>query len=420
MEHSVNDNTTPERIAQLLFLQLQEPLSAAEQQELDQWQAQSPEHREAVKALTDTTYLQQELQKLQKLKMAVDKGLQEKGVLSTIEANKLLADSRKPQVHKVHFLRRPWLRYAAAIVVLLGGIGIVWKLSRPARNEGAVATTDVKAQEIQPGGNKAILTIDNRSINLSNNKTGIAVDAYINYTDGERIATAGQMLALSTPRGGQYQAVLPDGSKAWLNAASSIRFPSQFTGNTREVEITGEVYLEVTKNPKRPFIVHTSKTTIQVLGTRFNVNAYEDENMEKTTLIEGSVRLTLAPLSSSVAGISPGRNTESIVLKPDQQAIIETEVPGSAQDYKIKVINRQSEAAIAWKNGLFDFTNQDLPTVMRQLERWYDIRVRYQGAIPVYRFKGKMDRSLDLPELLEALSAMGIKYRLEQRILIIL
>lgn len=305
--------------------------------------------------------------------------------------------------HRVRFMPAYWVRYAAAVLLLVGA-AVWWEISRSTRNDDAAVTTASKNQDVQPGTNRAILTIGNQSVTLSNSKTGIAVGNAITYNDGEKIvgylssATA-DLIQLATPRGGQYQAVLPDGSRVWLNAASGIRFPSKFTGNKREIEVNGEVYLEVAKNSKQPFYVHTHKTTVQVLGTSFNINAYEDEQTERTTLIDGSVRVI-------------PNNGKGVILQPGQQSVL-------TQDAQLTTQQAGIEKTLAWKNGLFDFNNTDFTAVMRQLERWYDIEVKYEGVAPKLEFRGAMQRNLTLTQLVSILKKMEINYRLEDRTLII-
>lgn len=302
-------------------------------------------------------------------------------------------------VHRIHFLKTSWFRYAAAIILIAGaatavGIFINNRSANLPEAWGSKGKTD-----ITPGINKAILTIGNdKPIDLATNKSGITVSNSITYTDGEKIADAGEILQLKTPRGGQYQAVLPDGTKVWLNAASSIKFPSKFTGNERSVEIDGEVYLEVSKNSNHPFFVHTNRTTIEVLGTSFNVNAYADEESDKTTLIDGSVKVK--------------SDKEGVILKPGQQAIINNQV-----NQRLVVQTTDVDKVMAWKNGFFNFTGADLLTVMHQLERWYDIQVKYEGEIPKFSFRGRLDRNVNLSEVLDILDKMGVKFKVEGRTL---
>nr|WP_240966056.1 FecR family protein [Pseudoflavitalea sp. G-6-1-2] len=198
---------------------------------------------------------------------------------------------------------------------------------------------------------------------------------------------------MSTPRGRQFQLRLPDGSAVWLNAASTIRYPAAFAGNERKVELTGEAYFEVAPDQQRPFRVLTPKQQIEVMGTHFNVNAYADEPLEQTTLIEGSVKV-----SGAVSQLSK-------LLTPDHQA--------SVSDGAITVTKLDTGPVIAWKNGLFCFVNANVPGVMRQLSRWYDIEVQYEGKIPDRVFAGKMQRDLTLNEMLNLLSSLNLNFKLE-------
>lgn len=302
--------------------------------------------------------------------------------------------------HRVHFLREwSW----AAAIILVSSIGAYF-LATNKKNKATTVTTQTVVA-IRPGINRALLTIGNaRPIDLSDNKTGIVVGAAITYNDGERIADAGQILQLATPRGGQYQAVLPDGTKVWLNAASSIRFPAKFAPDKREVEVSGEVYMEVAQNNKQPFSVKTGGTWVQVLGTSFNINAYPDEGIQRTTLISGIVKVLAASHSEH-----PG-----IILKPGQTAIT-----GRDEEGKIKVSNANIDWVLAWKNGFINFESGSFQEVMRQIERWYDIDVKFEGAIAPVRIEGRMDRGVQLSDLMGLLNNFGIRTRLEGRTLIL-
>lgn len=300
---------------------------------------------------------------------------------------------------RISLLRR-WYVAASVLLVLAAG-GYIWTTSK--KTAPTLAKEDKSLQtDIAPGTNRAILMVGNKSINLSGNKTGIAVGNSVTYMDGERIADAGELLQLVTPRGGQYQVVLPDGSKVWLNAASGIKFPSRFAGEAREVQVTGEVYMEIAKNARQPFFVRTANATVQVLGTSFNINAYENEQEEKTTLIEGSVKVQLTA-SPKIAGL---------VLKPGQQAVLKQHAP-------LKVRSIDPESVVAWKNGFFNFDGMPLEEALKQLERWYEITVKYEGRVPDRYFEGKIDRELSLSQLLKILKETGVNFRLEGRTLII-
>jgi ferric-dicitrate binding protein FerR (iron transport regulator) len=212
---------------------------------------------------------------------------------------------------------------------------------------------------------------------------------------------------MSTPRGGQYKLRLADGTDVWLNAASTIRYPTDFKGKERRVEISGEVYFEVTHQQSAdgkqvPFFVDIlptplqSKSTIEVLGTHFNINAYPDELIVKTTLLQGSVK------------VSHGAASE--ILSPGQQARIND----LADNVTISVAdNADTEEAVAWKNGLFQFNKTDIQTLMRQLARWYDIDVRYEGPIPGLLTTGKAPRDISLNSMLKILALSDVHFKID-------
>ena len=201
---------------------------------------------------------------------------------------------------------------------------------------------------------------------------------------------------VNTPRGGQYKLILPDGSGVWLNAVSSIKYPTAFTGSERVVEITGETYFEVTPDAKKPFRVMVNgrnPSEIQVLGTHFNVNAYSDEPATRTTLLEGSVKVI--------------KGTASSIIKPGQQ----TELNDTG---KIKVINNANlTEALAWKDGRFEFNDADLKTILRQVMRWYNVEVEYQGAITERYFTATISRNKTLSGLLAILKQSNVDLMLE-------
>jgi ferric-dicitrate binding protein FerR (iron transport regulator) len=205
---------------------------------------------------------------------------------------------------------------------------------------------------------------------------------------------------LGTPRGGQYRLMLPDGSKVWLNAVSSIRYPTAFTGKERRVEITGEAYFEIVKDASRPFKVSVnSSMEVSVLGTHFNINAYTDEPTIKTTLLEGSVKVT--------------HNEHSVVIKPGEQTQFNSE--GT-----MKVVHDANvDQAVAWRNGMFEFEDADLQSILRQVMRWYDVDVEYQGNIPDRYFTAIISRDKTLTGVLEILKLSDIDYKLEGKKLVV-
>ncbi|MBO9633616.1 MAG: FecR domain-containing protein [Chitinophagaceae bacterium] len=306
-----------------------------------------------------------------------------------------------------------WLRrgsWAAAVIILAGAAAYWWFQGK--EDEGAKTATlqnmnavPVAAKEIRPGGNKAILTLaDGSTIILDSAADGtLASQGATRITktaNGELVYTNAEknkellMNTISTPAGGQYNITLPDGSKARLNAGSSITFPAAFTGKTRAVSASGEVFLEVTPDQLHPFVVTVNNTAITVLGTAFNINAYKEEPHIRTTLVEGAVVVN--------AGGQP------LKLKPGQQANVQA---GSSTITLVQDPNM--DQVLAWTKGLFNFEGSDLPAVMRQLEHWYGITVTYAGKLPPITFKGKMYRNVNLADVLEVLQEWGLRFKLE-------
>lgn len=317
----------------------------------------------------------------------------------------------------VPFYRKPALRIAAAAAILLLVIGPLWYHRETTGNK--VVAVQTRKADILPGGNKATLTLANgRTIILDSASTGSLAQqgyatvvkvaggqvAYVAHPGdggeaGSKSETGGGSLynTLTTPIGGQYRITLPDGTRAWLNSESSIRYPTTFTGKERRVEITGEAYFEVKENPQMPFTVEARGSSIRVLGTHFNVMAYGDETSVNTTLVEGSVKVTSA--------------SGSAVLQPGEQAMA-----GSA--FVIRKVDTDKETA--WTTGFFEFDQTDLPTLMRQLKRWYGIDPVYQSDGNGRLFGGRINRNLNLSEVLNLLQGNGIHFSIEGKKLIVL
>jgi ferric-dicitrate binding protein FerR (iron transport regulator) len=300
--------------------------------------------------------------------------------------------------------RIPMLRkwgWAAAILLLIGAGAGFWLTQRHPESSSANGNRLVH-DDVGPGSDKAILTLaDGTTIYLDSAANGpIAQEgnaSIVKQANGgisyhlKGAATEGIMMnTMHTPRGGQYSLVLPDGTQVWLNAASSITYPVAFTGKERKVRITGEAYFEVAKNKELPFIVNVDdKSSIEVLGTHFNVNSYADENAIRTTLLEGSVMVNGA------------------VLKPGQQARVDRQ--------RLSVLNNADiDKVMAWRNGLFNFEDASLEEVMRQLARWYDVEVIYQKGIPDIRFEGEISRNIQLSNLLKVLARAEVKFKIEE------
>lgn len=276
----------------------------------------------------------------------------------------------------------------------------------------AVSLVRNNGHEIKPGGNNAVLKLaDGTEISLDEIANGeIAIQSGIKIVkskDGEIVYNSfgspfknSQMNTITTPKGGQYHIVLSDGTQAWLNAGSSITFPTIFNEVDRKVTIRGEVYFEVAKNKDKPFLVSTGLSEIKVLGTHFNVNAYDDEESQKTTLLEGSIEI------KTLKGTK--------LLKPGDQ----TSISKSSSDFKLDKVDDMA-TVIAWKNGYFQFVDADMPSLMRQISRWYNTDVLYNGQIPDKKFVGKIPRNLKVEKLIEMLSYSGINCVVKQNKIIV-
>lgn len=305
------------------------------------------------------------------------------------------------QIHQ-HKIKRPFSHYAIAASVLIAVcIGLYFTQFKAIKE---VPVTLVK--DIPPGGNHATLKLsDGSTIVLDQTNVGViseSSDIRISKTDEGLIeyitdktnipASAISYNTITTPKGGQYKVILPDGSSVWLNAASSLKYPTRFSGSSRHVELIGEGYFEIAKDAKKPFIVKSQGQEITVLGTHFNVNAYQDEGTTKTTLLEGSVRIDIA--SSKL----------SKLLSPNQQALV--------NNHSIKVLDVKPEEVVAWKNGQFLFKNTDLKSILHQLERWYNVEVDFSN-LPDNRFFGKIERDVNISSVLEMLEiSSNLKFKI--------
>ncbi|WP_259067190.1 FecR family protein [Mucilaginibacter sp. X4EP1] len=305
----------------------------------------------------------------------------------------------------------PTFAIAASILFILSS-GVFFLMFHRQQQPLALNKPVKVKSDVAPGGNKAILTLSNGStIVLTGAKNGTlasqgnmvinkTADGLISYADSKENAALKSLVynTASTPRGGQYQFVLADGTKVWLNSASSIKYPVQFIGNERKVELTGEAYFEVAHDAKKPFRVVSNGQTVEVLGTHFNVNAYGDEGEVKTTLLEGSVKVS-----------SQNINT---VIKPGEQAQFD--------NGKIKVKNVDVDEVVAWKNGFFYFEDNNIQEVMRQLARWYDVDIKYEGKLPSREFSGEISRNVNASQILDILSFKKIHYKIEGKTIVVM
>jgi len=320
---------------------------------------------------------------------------------------KKLNKSTRVKVSKFRF-RGKWVAAAAVLLLFISAVLLLNK------NSISPVKTNLQAakqhNQIKPGLNQATLTLaDGKTIALNDVKVGavlkhgnISIKKQKNGLMQFALATvnnaaqAVEFNTVSTPAGGQYQVVLPDGSKVWLNSSSSLKFPTVFTGGERRVELSGEGYFEVAKNRELPFKVKFNNQEVEVLGTHFNIMAYKEDEASRTTLLEGSVRI-------SKSGVKK-------ILVPGDQAL----VTGIGSNMDIQQVN--TEAVVAWKNGMFIFNNENIKTIMTQLARWYNIDVVYQGSIKDKEYGIRMARSKSLAEILKNIELTGtIHFKTEGR-----
>lgn len=301
---------------------------------------------------------------------------------------------------KRRFPVNPWLSVAAAAIVLAIGSYLFF-------NKVEEQPTEIVgiAEDVDPGTNRATLILENGSpITLSEDQTGITVGTDgISYTDGTKITDNKQVqyAVLSTPRKGQYQTILPDGSKVWLNAESSLRYPTAFTGNERRVELKGEGYFEVAHDTSQPFIVESASQHIKVLGTEFNINAYDNEPVIATTLVNGSISLS-----------HTGDKTIN-TIKPGQQAVLGTD--------GIRINSVDVSPYVAWKQGEFRFKDTPLKEALRQIQRWYDIQVDYTNIPEDVEIFASIKRDKKLSSVLYALEEItDIKFKVTERRLMLM
>jgi transmembrane sensor len=426
-------------LTDLLMKHLQGSLSNAEQEQLNQWRSQSERNHRLFESINDEEQLRQ-------LVLAYHQEQEEDNeaiILSKIRERIGVGNSLAPV--RSMGMRRRWV-WVAALALLLAGIGgyMYHLLNSKAVPPPAVAE---KPADILPGRDGAILTLaDGRKVVLDSLGNGVIAtqngtklllqNGALSYAkDAGSMAPAYN--TLTTPKGRQFQLILPDGTKVWLNAASSLRYPTVFSGSERWVEVTGEAYFEVApirfrSGQKMPFIVNIlpplpmnreggpGGIKIEVLGTQFNVNAYFNEAAVKTTLVEGSLKVVKRETGNGKRQPSIG-NPQSAIIKPGQQAVLASNSRFTIDDSRLMINDHADvDKAIAWKSGFFNFEDARLEEVMRQIERWYDIEVVYEKGVPDIRFGGKMSNDVSLNGLLKSLQGMDVHFRLEGRKLIVL
>ena len=400
------------KIAGLIIKYHREELSEEESLELRVWCAQSQTNQVLFDRLSDPQFVKDSIKELPDIKSLKKAGWQQ--VMAVIEAE----DPGFRAAAPVIAVRRiKWTRYfmAASVAGLLAmGAWLYIKHQSVVRTNTSLEIASNIKNDVAPGGNKAILTLaDGSKLTLDSAGTGTIAQqgnmvvkknvGALAYTSTSLREKPGAVLydqvaynTLTTPAAGQFQLSLPDGSKVWLNNASSIRYPVAFTGKDREVELAGEAYFEIAKNAAQPFKVKVGGMTVDVLGTSFNITAYANENIIKTTLLTGGVR------------VSRGTG-DAVVLKPGEQAQAAT--AGNLKTLK----DIDTDGVVAWKNGLFHFERADIQTVMRMLSRWYDVDVNYEGAVTSRLFGGDIQRNLNLSQVLEILQKNQVHFDLEGR-----
>lgn len=384
------------RVAYLIAGFIRQTLTEKEHDELDDWVNESDHNMQLFEDLTDEKNLAANLEWMDKIQAKESyESMQQKGAFNT--------------VRKKTYYGRIWL--AAASVIVLAGVFFIYRYTAFTSGNGDdIATSDTTL--LKPGGNRATLTLANgKVIDLTYAKPGVIEDdsgSHVNKTaDGELVyvtdssgSNTAALHTLSTPVGGQYQVTLPDGTKVWLNAASTIKYPPVFNANERKVMLTGEAYFEVAKNEQKPFkVLMEDSTAVTVTGTHFNINAYQNEKEQQVTLLEGSV------------SVSNAVNTAK--LEPGTQALIKNK-----QITKNKVSD--IEDITGWKNGLFVFHDAPIETIMMQIERWYDAKVIYKGEIKQL-FNANILRSEPLEKVLKLLELNGyVHFKIENKTIYVL
>lgn len=391
-------------LSRLIAAHLKGDLDSRGQIEFDQWMAASEANRIFVDGLSESTQVAEDLKAYNSLNEQ----------LVWNKAIHRFQDQTKTGKIRAKNISIFYSAVAAAIALIIVGAGLYFY--KRTENKQNVAVVFVK--DIEAGTNKATLILPNGQIlNLSAAKAGVVIQSgSLKYNDGTPVAAVEKanrgLLTTSTPRGGRYQVLLSDGTRVWLNAATTLKFPASFTGlNVRRVEVSGEAYFEVAKSYKTaivngkksslriPFVVKTSQQETEVLGTHFNINAYADEAIQKTTLLEGAVR------------VSDGE--ENKILKPGEQAALSQGV------FRIQQID--TVAVVAWKNGDFIFKNEPFENVLRQVSRWYDVEIINSQDHKDLHFSGRVSRSRNISTVLKALSVTGkVKFKIEGRRIIVI
>lgn len=390
-------------------------LDANGQQQLSSWLNESEDNRVLFNSLMNEEELKKKLIRFNTIgsDRIWDKTLQG---LSTLNTENNLNNQVVPKQHQTIKLWKKISIAASIVIALSAGLYFYIKPGYGSKSEHVVLVVN----HIEPGGNRATLSLaGGKTISLSETKTGLVIgEKQLTYNDGSSVDVHSEleekrgetiMLTASTPRGGTYQFILPDGTHVWLNAESKLTFPSKFSRSERKVQLSGEAYFEVAKLPgpivsangskNIPFLVLSKNQQVEVLGTHFNINSYGDEGTVKTTLLEGSVKVSLLSASKAAGGV---------ILNPGQQAVVDVKS-------EIKVTQADVKQIIAWKNGLFYFKDADLKTILRTFSRWYDMDVIAADQLGDRKFSGKLYRNVNAHQALQVLKLLGLEFSLEKK-----
>lgn len=387
------------QIEQLLQRYLRDELSREEVQELMDYILQHPVLAGELLDRDRSEAFSEKLLNPPALPAAASKRMYER--LLTVIRNGSV--NTKEKTTPVRRMSPRWRWIAAAVVTfIIITVAYFWQSWKWKPTRQIAHTTIIK--DVLPGKTGAILTLadgshvvldsaGNQQIVRQGNVQITNQNGQLTYNSSRNSTGESSFNTLTTPAARQYKLVLPDGSKVWLNAGSSIRYPTAFKGKTREVEINGEAYFEVAHNASKPFRVKTGNIIIEDIGTAFNINAYGDEPAVKTTLVEGSIRL------------HAGSNNK--ILRPGMQGAV------PQGETSIATNNVDVDEIIAWKEGLFNFNNLDIETVMRQIGRWYNMQIIYEGRKPEGQFSGIIDRNTNLAFILKSLEYSGMRFKVE-------
>lgn len=399
MDQTPEKAKSTKRIARLIALYISSCLSESERIQLEEWKNQSADHQRIFKDATNREQLRQGLYFMKEAQEEMN--IQQK--LNEVKRKGNLQFNKSARKNNQRIITMQWMAAAIFIAAIVATVVLLSKSSNHI------------PEDAMPGETQASLKLDDgRTIELNdtqNDSFNINGSTVIKELNGKLVygrfaagnIKAGAMNTLTTPRKGMYPVTLSDGTNIWLNAATSIAYPPVFTGNERRVTLlTGEAYFEVAKNPAMPFRVEIKEknTTVEVVGTHFNISAYPDQDTAKITLLEGEIKVIKD-------------KDEPTTLKPEEEARIS--VIG-----KTRVIKKADVlTAIAWKNGQFRLDHSDVKTVMNQIARWYDVEIVYEGAIPDIPFQGSIGRDNKLSDVIKTLEYNGIHCLIKQNKVIV-